>query len=371
MQDKPAETVALPESMRRGHALLLRLRRNLLAIDVFAIGFLLFLTLWALLSIIAPGARLYAYEERFAGFEMPKAGLILQTVLFLAGYFVVQRIGIRYHHRHVLTGVPGNRLFAAAHLLHVLAPMLLLPLVFNMLGAFIAGVSGAPSPVTHADFDPSAHYDAAATWWDFELKRLDIALFGTYLPLTLRAWHWPWLTGLLLVCYLAYYLSPFVAVGEKLVRRQWVVVRRLAAVFVGTLLLTYIGYLLVPATGPRFEGTFDAWLVGDEAWFAARWWQIVLDNAEKIRWDAFPSGHTAIALVALGSAFRHSRPVAWIYLPFVVGLIIATVFLGYHYVTDVLAGVVFAGLGLLVIRPLVRWWDKPNSQAEPAVENAP
>lgn len=367
MQDQPAEFVVNPATARPGRRALSWLRTNLLAIDVFVLGFLLFLTLWALLSVVAPGARLYAYEDRFADFEMAKAGLIAQMVAFIAGYLVIQRIGIRYHHRHVLTGKPGSRLFAAAHLLHVLAPILLLPLVFNLLGAFIAGISGAPSPVAHADFDPAAHYDAAATWWDLELKRLDVALFGVYLPRWLRAWHWDWLVGVLLVCYLSYYLSPLVAVGEKMLRRDWIVVRRLAAVFVGTLLLTYIGYLLVPATGPRFEGTFDAWLVGEEAWFAARWWQIVLDNAEQIRWDAFPSGHTAIALVALGSAFRHSRKVAWAYLPFTIGLIVATVFLGYHYVTDVLTGIVFAGFGLLIVRPLVRWWDG-GQQAENGIE---
>jgi membrane-associated phospholipid phosphatase len=354
-QNQPSPAVT------RLKALLDRARVNLFAIDLCVIGFLGLLIAWTLLSMVAPDARLYAWDARYTWAEMPKAGLVAQMAAFLAGYLVVQRIGIAYHRRHVLTGRPGGRWFAAGHLLHVLAPMMLLPLVFNMLGGFIASVSGAPAPDVHPDFDAAAHYDRAVTWWDLELKRIDIALFGVYLPEWFRDWHRPWLTGVLMLCYLSYYLSPFVTAGKQIALRQWPLVRRLGAVFVGTLLLTYLGYLAVPATGPRFEGTFEAWLIEEPGWFAARWWQLVLDEAEIIRWDAFPSGHVAVALVALLLAWRHSRRLSIAYAPLFIGLVWATVFFGYHYATDVIAGVVFAAAGVLVILPLVKWWDKPNT----------
>jgi membrane-associated phospholipid phosphatase len=339
------------------------LRANLLAIDVCVVGFLGLLIGWTLLSLVAPEARLYAYDSRYAWAEMPRLGLLAQLVGFLAGYMVFQRIGLLYHNRYVLTGTRGPRWMAAGHVVHVFSPMLLLPLVFNMLGAFIAGVSGAPGPEAHAAFETGVVYDRATTLWDFKLKQLDMSITGVYLPEWLRQFHVPWLTGLLMVCYLSYYLSPFVTIGGPAIKRDWVAMRRVGAVFVGTLLLTYIGYIIIPSTGPRFEGTFAAWVIAEPGWFGAQWWQHVLDEAEAIRWDAFPSGHVAVALIALIIAARQTPKVAWVYAPFTLGLIVATVFFGYHYLTDVLAGFVFAALGALVVWPLVDWWDSVRPPA--------
>ncbi|MBX3459759.1 MAG: phosphatase PAP2 family protein [Planctomycetes bacterium] len=336
------------------------LRANFLSIDVVVIGFLGLLAGWTLLSLVAPGARLYPYDTRFEWAEMSKLGLLGNLGGFLLGYVVFQRIGIRYHRQHVLTGKPGPKWMAAAHLVHLLSPMLLLPLVFNMLGAFIAGVSGAPDPDLHPQFDAAAHYDRAATWWDLELKRLDVAMLGTYLPTWFRQHHAPWLSGVMMLCYLSYYLSPFVAAGKQLALRDWQMVRRCGGVFVGTLVTTYMGYIVLPATGPRFEGTFDAWKIDHTGWFAARWWQTVLDEAEMIRWDAFPSGHVAVSVIALALAVRYSPRVAWVYAPFTAGLTVATIYFGYHYVTDVIAGFLFAAFGTLVVWPAVKWWDGEN-----------
>jgi membrane-associated phospholipid phosphatase len=178
-----------------------------------------------------------------------------------------------------------------------------------------------------------------------------------YPALHLRQHQTPWLSTLMLVSYLAYYVSPLVCVLPQVLKRNWPLVRRTAAVFAGTLMATYVGYILIPATGPRFEGGFGSWLPAGGTLPGGEWWQRLLNDAEVIRWDAFPSGHVAIALVALVMALRHHRKVGLVYLPFVVGLCFATVFLGYHYVTDVLFGFVFAAFGLLVIEPAVKWWE--------------
>jgi membrane-associated phospholipid phosphatase len=354
-------------AVRERSAPLAWLRTNLLAIDVCVIGFLALLIGWTLLSMVAPGARLYPYDDRFAWAEMPRLGLLAQLVAFLAGYIALQRMGIRYHRRHVIGGLPAPRWLAGLHLAHVLSPVLMLPLVFNMLGAFIAGVSGAPAPDTHADFVPGAVYDHAATWWDFQLKRADVAIAGVYPPEWARQFHAPWLTGILMLCYLAYYVSPLVATGPSLARRDWIQTRKASGIFVGTLLLTYVGYIAIPATGPRFEGTFAAWMITERGWFGALWWQHVLDDAEAIRWDAFPSGHVAVSFIALLLAARYTPKIAWVYAPLCVGLVAATVFFGYHYVTDVIAGFGFMALGALIVWPVVEWWDGGSN----AVSTAP
>jgi len=49
-----------------------------------------------------------------------------------------------------------------------------------------------------------------------------------------------------------------------------------------------------------------------------------------------------ITATVLLVAFRRSRTAFWVLLPFGVGLILSTVYCRYHYVVDVLAGLVLA-----------------------------
>lgn len=331
-------------------------RRQLLATDILVFGFLVFVLGWMALHELVPAARLYAYDPQFAWAELPAGPMALEVAAYLAFYLVVQRLGIR-HHRMVSAGQSPPRWLAVANVVYALSPVAFIPFVFNLLGAFLAGVSGVPGAQLHPQYDSAAAYDRAATYWDLWLKHADIALFGIYPAQWMRQFHTPWLTGVMMVCYLAYYVSPVVAIVPQMVRRNWPVVRRISGLYAGCLLTTYIGYLLMPATGPRFEGGPAAWLPMQAGWFGADWWARVINDAEIIRWDAFPSGHVAVALVTLVIALRYHWRAGALYLPFVAGLVVATMYLGYHYATDVLLGFAIAVFTFLVIEPAIRWWE--------------
>jgi membrane-associated phospholipid phosphatase len=68
--------------------------------------------------------------------------------------------------------------------------------------------------------------------------------------------------------------------------------------------------------------------------------QEVLNMIEGVKRDAFPSGHTAIALTVLYLAFRYVRKLGWIWLTPVILLVVATVYCRYHYVVDVIGGII-------------------------------
>jgi membrane-associated phospholipid phosphatase len=59
---------------------------------------------------------------------------------------------------------------------------------------------------------------------------------------------------------------------------------------------------------------------------------------------AIPSSHVAIALCTLTFSFRYIRNIRWIHLVMVVLLCLATIYCRYHYVADVLAGIVTAAV---------------------------
>ncbi len=65
----------------------------------------------------------------------------------------------------------------------------------------------------------------------------------------------------------------------------------------------------------------------------------------------FPSSHVAVALCTVFFSFRYLRPIRYVHLAVAVLLCLATVYCRYHYVIDVLAGLVTAA----VVIPVGNW----------------
>ena len=64
----------------------------------------------------------------------------------------------------------------------------------------------------------------------------------------------------------------------------------------------------------------------------------------RITYDCFPSFHTAGALLLSWGCWRHARKVFWLTLPMVASIPFACVYLRYHYVIDVVAGIALASV---------------------------
>jgi membrane-associated phospholipid phosphatase len=74
--------------------------------------------------------------------------------------------------------------------------------------------------------------------------------------------------------------------------------------------------------------------------------------AEVVNRDCMPSGHTMMTLMTMIMAFSMRSGLRWYYLVLGSSLIFATVYLRYHYVVDVLAGMLWAMAVLAAIEPL-------------------
>jgi membrane-associated phospholipid phosphatase len=146
------------------------------------------------------------------------------------------------------------------------------------------------------------------------------------------------LTDVLQIAYSTYYFLP-IALGAalKLTGKKEDFEKSLFFILL-CFYLSYVGYILVPALGPRYamehlhENELGGFLVSKPI-------QDILNLLEGVKRDAFPSGHTGIALTVLFLSYRYVRGLFWIMLPPVILLIFATVYLRYHYVVDVFAGV--------------------------------
>ncbi|RPI74609.1 MAG: phosphatase PAP2 family protein, partial [Desulfobacteraceae bacterium] len=181
---------------------------------------------------------------------------------------------------------------------------------------------------------------------DLALIRLDHWLFGVHPTLWLQRFIRPWLTDLLSLAYSTYYFLAVVFILVIYNREQKRGLPESIFIFVLGYYLSYIGYLLFPAIGPRFTMT-ELYTVPLDGGAITDFLRDTINSLEHNKRDCMPSGHTEIALITLGLAFRYSRKLFYIYLPMVAGLILATVYLRYHYVVDLLAGALLAAVCLV------------------------
>ena len=176
---------------------------------------------------------------------------------------------------------------------------------------------------------------------DYLLIRADYMIFGVHPTVYMERFVHPVLTDILQVAYSTYYFLPVsLGVFLKIKGNEDDFERSLFLILL-CFYLSYVGYILFPALGPRYamqhlhEKELGGFLVSQPI-------QDLLNLIEGIKRDAFPSGHTGIALTVLFLAHRYAAMLFRIMLLPVVLLIIATVYCRYHYVVDVLGGILLA-----------------------------
>jgi membrane-associated phospholipid phosphatase len=130
--------------------------------------------------------------------------------------------------------------------------------------------------------------------------------------------------------------------------------RRAGFLISAMFLISYLGYLVLPARGPHF---IDYSLPALQGLWMFHFLQGAIDSLEGVQYDCFPSGHVAVVLVGCYIARRISPVIFWIFCTFTGLIAISTIYLHYHYVIDVLAGIVLAMLLLLVFNSVYKMLD--------------
>ncbi len=201
------------------------------------------------------------------------------------------------------------------------------------------------------------------------LMAIDRSVLGVHPTLWLAQFSTPWLTEISQVAYASFYALQ-IAVGVELYARK----RRAQFqffVFASAFgfLVSYLGYLLVPAVGPRFTlhdfASLDRELPGLLLTPALRSFvnagglvpagaanAVAVAIANR---DVFPSGHTMMTIIAVVWAWRFRLALRW---PLtVIGslLVFATLYLRYHYLVDVVAGAACAVACIATTRRFHAW----------------
>jgi membrane-associated phospholipid phosphatase len=149
------------------------------------------------------------------------------------------------------------------------------------------------------------------------------------------------LTEFLEIIYVLFIPSTLLLGVILWVRRSRQEFRRGTFLIAVTFLLSYLGYILVPARGPRFMDYASSYPPLQGLW-TFNLFKNLLDALEGTQYDCFPSGHVAVVLVGAYVARRISTPAFYCFAAFAACITFSTVYLRYHYVIDVIAGMALA-----------------------------
>jgi len=196
---------------------------------------------------------------------------------------------------------------------------------------------------------------------DFILVRYDYLLFNNHPTVMLEKIMHPILTDILQLAYTTYYFIPISFGIILLLSNQREEFNKALFLILFCFYLSYIGYILMPALGPRFAIN-HLQTTELQGLFVTEPIQRLLNQLEGIKRDAFPSGHTAIAVIVLYLGYRFKRSYFWVLLPVVVALVFSTVYCRYHYVVDVIAGFGLTILTIFLGKWYYAWWLKWRSR---------
>jgi membrane-associated phospholipid phosphatase len=189
---------------------------------------------------------------------------------------------------------------------------------------------------------------------DLFLIETDRLMFlGQDPTILLEKFTYPILTEMFQIIYASFYFLPL-SLCLILYRKEIPVKFHCAA---STILmgfyLSFIGYYLSPAIGPRFtlanQQTFPL-----SGLFLFDVLQGIIAQIEGIMRDCCPSGHALVSVLTMLLAWRFARsffPVAFLWAALI---IFSTIYLRYHYVTDLIIGI---GLGFAVY-----CWGEPMAR---------
>ncbi len=208
--------------------------------------------------------------------------------------------------------------------------------------------------------------------YDRLLIAIDRILFGRDPTGWLAQMATPALTELLQIGYTSFYLLFVILGWELYTRHSRGKYDFFAFLCAYSFSLSYLGYFLFPAAGPRFT-LHDHSLLNSELpglfltpylrWFV-NWGgsvpmgvpnDVAMANAQR---DIFPSGHTMMTLVMIHYSFRCRVRVRYLVLAVGILVIAGAVYLRYHYAADIAAGVLVAIFCLLTSRAVYTYIRK-------------
>jgi len=206
--------------------------------------------------------------------------------------------------------------------------------------------------------------------YDDVLIKIDRMIFKTDPTRELYKIANPFLTELLQIVYGTFFFLPIILGLDLTFTGKLKELDYSAFIIVYGFILSYIGYILIPAIGPRFTlHNFELNDIELPGLCLTNFLREVVNSGESIpsgtlnpaaivQRDAFPSGHTQMTLLVMILSVKYKSRMRHFFILDGILLIFATVYLRYHYVVDLIGGFMFMLFTLWSGKYIYNWWNK-------------
>ncbi|HKI77747.1 MAG TPA: phosphatase PAP2 family protein [Ignavibacteriaceae bacterium] len=212
--------------------------------------------------------------------------------------------------------------------------------------------------------------------FDWMFIKIDHWLFGVNPTQVLQHIAFPLLTEILQIIYGMFYLLPIMLCLFLLRNKERVVFEYAIFSIIYGFYLSYIGYFAFPGVGPRFtlhdfsminQQLPGLWLTNYLRDFVNMGESVLPGSpnpAAIVQRDVFPSGHTMITLLVMYLSVKLKSRSRYFFIPIGTLLIFSTVYLWYHYVIDLIGGLLFMLFSVWSGKFIFNWWRRKVGRTE-------
>ncbi len=205
-------------------------------------------------------------------------------------------------------------------------------------------------------FVVTGYFDSIVQGWE-------VAVFGSQISQEAAGWFPAlWLSEFMTVGYLTYYfVIPLLAVGCWASAGK-VGFHRLGVTVALAFAICYTWFILFPVMGPRYwYGALEGALSEGSIYQFTR--ELLAGGSSK--GTAFPSSHVAGTCAAWFAAWRVDERGFFLAAVPVVILVLSTVWGGFHYAIDAVAGLLIAWIAFVLGPRLAAWAPLPDDSSAP------
>ncbi len=184
-------------------------------------------------------------------------------------------------------------------------------------------------------------------WFDQQIIVFEKSLLGVTPTIWLQSWLNPILNEWMMFGYGSYY--PLVAASALIyffAKRDRELAELVWAQGVA-FFISYLGFMIYPVQGPRYE-LAAMYNVSIDGFILVPLIATIMKTGA-IHGGCMPSSHVAAGVVSFVYLWRYNRKLGYILLPIIITLCLGTVYGRFHYVSDVVVGLVVAVFALWLV----------------------
>ncbi len=193
-------------------------------------------------------------------------------------------------------------------------------------------------------------------WLDYLVLDFEQYVFGVQPTLWLEHSTTPWLTEWMMFSYVIYVPLYPILCGIIYYTRGELPMEEYFFTLGLTNILCDIGFILFPVASPMYY-IKDLYTVPLDGYVWTYLGELMRSTVHYAG-GSIPSPHGAAATIMWVMAYRYHRPSFWVLTPIVLSLYVSTFYGRYHYLTDVVVGILVALVALRLSPPLMQWWDR-------------